>query len=622
MTYWFLFFITPMEVFKDVLEELHLPKEELKMDEEDIYFYGNGKHRLKIFDRFVKKPWEATDFVEKITKPLLLFSDSLWVLSYFPFARIDEGVRRGLIQRPERVLAYSVKRIENPKEQLKNILENSFGVEHLPEIPDTLVSFLLMLFIQIKETIEWTDSAFSEVSEIEIEKLKRSLLEEDEYGISNREMEEIIEKVDFKYLSAGFMDLCFVLQYVIQGIKDYSGADIFFETKYGKCFIGGKGKNTYKGKYLLLIDYGGNDEYIDAGVAGRKNPISIIIDFSGDDKYIGEKGPATAITGFSVVIDYKGDDIYIAENTGIGAGILGQGILLDLSGNDKYVTDLYGEGTGLLGTGVLSDIKGNDVYIGFHGIQGFGFVKGAGILIDREGNDRYIARDDTIKYPSPQTKKHNTSLSQGAGFGIRADFTDGHSIAGGIGILIDGGGDDYYSCGVFGQGVGYWFGTGILVDWEGNDEYHGTWYVQGAGAHFAVGILMDKKGNDHYNAEINMAQGAGHDFTLGIFVDYRGDDVYISPNLSLGAGNANGMGLFFELEGNDTYRTKGITLGRANIGRRGGLRDLMKCIGIFVDAEGKDNYNVDFAGNKKIWRQRQPGKKIPLDTEISIGIDM
>ena len=56
-----------------------------------------------------------------------------------------------------------------------------------------------------------------------------------------------------------------------------------------------------------------------------------------------------------------------------------------------------------------------------------------------------------------------------------------------MGILIDGKGDDRYRCGVFGQGVSYWYGLGMLIDLEGHDTYEGVWYCQGARPHYGVG---------------------------------------------------------------------------------------------------------------------------------------
>jgi hypothetical protein len=193
-----------------------------------------------------------------------------------------------------------------------------------------------------------------------------------------------------------------------------------------------------------------------------------------------------------------------------------------------------------------------------------------------------------------------------------------------MGILVDGAGDDIYRCGVFGQGCGYWYGIGILADQEGNDTYEGVWYVQGSGAHFALGILRDGGGRDHYRASMNMAQGAGHDFSLGFLYDASGDDRYDAPNLSLGGGNANGIGIFWDVEGADTYQvTAGTTLGRANCDSRGGIRDLIDTIGLFLDTGGRDAYPTGkaFARDGKLWTQRGLNEALPLDTERGAGID-
>jgi hypothetical protein len=245
-----------------------------------------------------------------------------------------------------------------------------------------------------------------------------------------------------------------------------------------------------------------------------------------------------------------------------------------------------------------------------------------GVLMDIKGNDNYMANDSTIDFPSSQAKEHNTSMCQGVGFGWRADFIDGHSLAGGVGMLLDAEGDDLYSAGVFAQGCAYWYGVGILTDEKGDDNYSGIWYVQGSGAHFGVGILNDGEGDDHYRATINMAQGAGHDFTIGYLLDESGDDVYHAPNLSLGGGNANGVGIFWDKSGNDKYNVEAATtLGRANIGSRGSLRDHMLCLGLFLDTGGQDKYSKPFAKDNLIWTQRGLNEEFPLETEKGVGLD-
>jgi hypothetical protein len=310
----------------------------------------------------------------------------------------------------------------------------------------------------------------------------------------------------------------------------------------------------------------------------------------------------------------------------LGFGGFGAGMLYDMDGDDEYDAYTSSLGSGQFGIGILIDKSGNDTYHSYQSSQGYGYILGAGMLVDAAGDDRYISEDTDIKFPGSQTKEHNSSLSQGFGFGRRADVTEGHSMAGGIGFLVDGGkGNDVYTCGVFGQGAAYWYSVGLLADDGGNDSYSGVWYVQGSGAHFAFATLLDEGGDDHYVATINMAQGAGHDFTVGMLLDLSGDDIYEPPNLSLGGGNDNGIGIFIDWKGDDKYLPQEkakTTLGRAGItGPTGGLRDYMLCLGVFMDLGGNDTYGRDFAANKKIWTQPGYVADYPRKLEVGVGID-
>lgn len=614
----FITFIFPEEKYLiEVSKRLNIPLYELSLDKEGFELYGYGKFRLKIFDNLIFSPVKLPSYVREMARGILKYSDSLWVISNFPFARIDEGIRRGLIQKPYKEFADSLNKIDL-RNYVNGLLKN-LGAQFEVEIYDT--SFLKGIIFILKGIKIYLKEISIATGSISAEKIEKILNEIERESLSNPEIEKLVEDTDFKIISRLSMDLSFYIQKGIEFLKGGSSEKPFeINTLYGKIIIGDLTDNKYNSPpYLLIIEPGGNDEYLDAGSGSKNFPLSLVIDLKGDDSYRGKTG--TGVCGTGILIDLEGNDNYTAYKFGIGTGVFGQGIVMDYEGNDRYVCDSYGEGAGIFGTGVLVDLKGNDYYEGFQCVQGFGFVKGCGVLMDKEGDDLYIARDDTVKYPSPQTEKHNVSLAQGAGFGIRADFTDGHSIAGGVGFLIDERGNDEYSCGVFGQGCGYWMGSGFLIDFEGNDKYRGIWYVQGAGAHFAIGALIDSCGNDTFIAEMNMAHGAGHDFSLGYFVDYKGNDFYHSPDLSLGAGNANGMGIFIDFEGNDEYKTEGkVTLGMANIGLKGGLRDYIRCTGIFIDANGRDKYYKKFAGNRKTWKQKPPLKPY-LDSEKCIGID-
>jgi hypothetical protein len=463
-----------------------------------------------------------------------------------------------------------------------------------------------------------------------------------------RSVEEPAASIDFPVWNAGIADLLLVLEKVLPVMRRQSTSlrartfPLRIDTPYGPVLLAGPGPDRHgaqRGRHgdrnagpsddpLLLLDTGGNDVYLSGGGATWERPVSILIDLGGNDTYAAADTSSPAfgagLLGLGVLIDEAGDDVYRGGHLSLGAGMYGAGILIDRAGGDRYDGITATQGAGLFGVGILSDLGGDDSYHAFQQAQGYGYVRGAGILLDRSGNDSYDADDVTIRYPSAQSKEHNSSLAQGFGFGKRSDTVDGHSLAGGIGILVDGGGNDTYRCGIFGQGAGYWYGIGILADGAGDDQYDGIWYVQGSAAHFALGILWEGDGNDRYRASMNMAQGAGHDFSLGFLYERAGDDRYDAPNLSLGGGNANGIGLFWDRNGDDLYRVEAATtLGRANTASRGGMRDRIDTIGLFLDTGGIDSYPYakGFAGNGRLWTQTGTDEEHPLDTERGAGID-
>lgn len=399
---------------------------------------------------------------------------------------------------------------------------------------------------------------------------------------------------------------------LVKGVSPQLKYDWEVETIWGVIRLTGGSDTTHPDRpTLLIIDTAGNDTYVNCpSNSSAGNWVSVLIDTKGDDKYLSDPGLATvqlpdfanrktggakpgpggALFGVVCLADLAGADVYRSHRPAFGSARFGFSVHEDDEGDDVYDGYADSEGFGTFGVGLLEDQAGVDTYRCFSTSQGSAGVHGTGALIDRAGNDTYDANDKAIDFPSPQSAEHNTSLAQGAAIGRRADYTDGHSLAGGVGLLYDAAGDDTYTCGVFGQGVGYWQGVGLLWDAAGKDSYFGLWYVQGASAHFALGYLEDGAGNDTYVATMNMAQGAGHDYSVGWLYDREGDDSYRAPNLSLGAGNANGMGIFLELVGNDSYQSSGITLGKAAEAGPTGLRSRALCLGMFFDMQGADTY--------------------------------
>ena len=418
---------------------------------------------------------------------------------------------------------------------------------------------------------------------------------------------------------------------------------IAIDTPAGAIIFSGSSDDVHANPaILLLIDFGGNDSYRGSTGANASpaNGVSVVIDTAGIDDYgyvavpvaADTSGPAdsrrlasdgrgraaTSATsgpysqsivsrqgagrlGIGLLFDFGTDnDHYRSLRMSQGYGSLGVGVLYDAGGDDVYEGEAAVQGAASFGIGLLMDRAGDDHYVAYAFAQGFGYVRGIGMLYDQEGRDDYFSHPTDVLYFSPQNPGgSNSSFSQGAGFGRRADTSDHVDMSGGLGVLRDAAGDDTYTVGIFGQGAGYWFGTGLLLEASGADHYDGWWYVHGSAAHYAVAALLDDAGGDTYQVSNpgdparNTSVGVGHDFSIGWLVDRAGDDIYHAPNLSLGAGNAAGFGFFVDLAGNDTYTaTSDFSFGNASIETSGDTLRAMApgTIGLFVDHGGTDSY--------------------------------
>lgn len=360
---------------------------------------------------------------------------------------------------------------------------------------------------------------------------------------------------------------------------------IEFETPFGKVCVGDSGSQSYSGDLFIVIDYGGNDTYT-IEKSGKRN-FTFILDYGGNDIYNMPKNRISPyVLGVNVIVDFAGDDDYYAGSWTLGAGFFGTGILWDKKGNDHYSGDTFTMGAGCFGYGILRDDTGDDFYQAALFSQGFGFVEGIGVLIDGAGNDHYFAGGkykDILRY-----EDHYLSLSQGFAYGVRP------YMSGGIGYLVDKSGNDTYESDIFGQGCSYWWSLGILADGGGNDKYLSFQYAQGSATHMSLGCLYDIGGNDSYLAK-GVCQGCGHDRAFGLLYDASGDDDYMAYDLSQGAGSANGIGIIADLDGIDSYlvkkahNTQGYGNPRRDYGSIGIFLDIGSAKDTFAGGEGADS---------------------------------
>lgn len=347
-------------------------------------------------------------------------------------------------------------------------------------------------------------------------------------------------------------------------------------TPLGKVVVGGAGPNVYVEDAALILDIGGDDLYLNnAGGSRPGMPVALVIDWGGNDRYIARDNfsQGAGVLGGGFLVDLGGNDTFVSLDGGQGAGFLGLGIVYHGSGNAVYNARGFSQGVGQMGIGLIFNADGRDLYHCSHDGQALGLFGGVGMLIDGAGNDYYQLGGTQPDFRDPL--RSTVSMGQGFGRGIRPE-KEARGVPGGIGVLIDGAGDDVYMADYFAQGSAYYYGVGILNDFSGSDEYVAGRYAQGSGIHSAVGCFIDQTGDDSYYVSFGVAQGMGHDFGVGYFEDSKGNDRYWGGTLVQGAATRGGIGIFVDAYGRDSFSSSGKGRGYA---------EDEECMGIFIGTE-------------------------------------
>jgi hypothetical protein len=365
------------------------------------------------------------------------------------------------------------------------------------------------------------------------------------------------------------------------------------ETPFGPFILGGSGPNTYTGDFALIIDLGGDDRYLcRAGGAAAKfgHALAAVLDFGGNDDYRANKAvdQGTGVLGIGALVDLSGDDSYSGTTFCQGAAFCGAGLFFDGGGNNTLRAGIFGQSAAVCGVSVLTMGDGRNVFdLGEYG-QACAFTFAAAALTGGRGNDVY--RSGGLASDAPLRPEDYGTFSQGFAIGFRPRG------GGGIAVLHDRGGNDFYNGEIYAQGVGYWYSLGALIDDAGNDVYNATQYAQGAGIHLAAGVLEDRGGDDRYGSRFGPGQGGAHDLAVALLYDHHGDDQY---TMSGGQGMAitNSAALFFDAAGNDNYNTVEPGLGQGGVREARGFGNL----GVFIDGEGRDVYSAAGRSDSALW---------------------
>ncbi|MEA5603864.1 hypothetical protein [Nostoc sp. UHCC 0252] len=612
------------ELFRQALAAAKLTPEDVRLEMKDMDLWGGDKYRVKLLDIFFDNPWKISPYTRAITQDLLTAKSNLGQLAASAYKRIDGGVnpqlnRDLLTKYKQQVQKLGDDALAVALGKLSTQPADSFKTSEYKALPPQLRSAIAQFLFTVPDALHYRqvgllrslaklqldgDRTYTEVFNYAVKTVEEEAAEEvDASPEKVLLIESLLDNVDFKMLNTGAIltaaaagemqsQISQIPVNLLQGNYNYS-----IDTPQGRIILSGQGDQIYPpDDYLLIVDVEGNDTY--SGGAATKNiahGVSVTLDLTGKDRYSSPPGKipsfGAGIFGYALLLDLQGDDSYQAEYASQGIGIFGTGILYDAQGEDTYqgISNLQGSGT--FGSGLLIDNQGSDRYSLYRYGQGYGFTKGVGLLLDSVGDDKYIGLED--KYPNggPFGAKRHVHFIQGAGLGRRADYTEGHSWAGGVGMLVDGAGSDRYECEVYGQGTAYWYSLGFLVDKAGDDYHDAGWYSLGSSPHFGVGVYQDDSGSDRYTGIIMQSLGNGRDWSIGWFEDSAGNDWYNGSLMTFGTGDINGIGVFWDKHGDDTYLSLlEPAYGQSRLEGVSGLRELMLTLGLFVDGGGKDNY--------------------------------
>jgi len=592
----------------------------IKMTPQDLLYKKNRDpempYRLKCVDNMMANPIDVPFYTDNLARDISKQQNTSWKI----------------IERLAQAIDLDLESIPPPLRPEADVMAELSGVQNLqPEVKEALtvlVNGISSANVDVKES-------FSKLSP----EGKKNLAEKGD----SFEVYQGYESVSRERIVLAAIELLGKIDLVRAKLKTFKselgkpakefgldetrvkGGILFYaKTIIGEVIIGDRGPNEYNGDFSLIIDLGGDDKYTGraGGTDGRTQPpVAICLDLgNGNNEFIARMAPEPVVTegkdsppkdesdklepgndridfcqggalaGIGIlVVDGDGNNTFTAGDWSQGAAHLGVGILLRTGqGNDSYKGLDCVQGAASFGLGILQDEQGDDRYRGTFASQGFGGPAGVGMLNDRTGNDNYFAGGRYEGYPL-RPKGSFIAMSQGFGYGLRP------SCSGGMGILIDNAGNDYYLLhNQFGIGGSYWYAFGMFVDDSGDDTYQtgnaGDYdgYTMGAAIHLATACMIDRAGNDKYHAN-KIGPAVGWDMSPGWLIDGGGTDEFVNASDTwnrIAAGVQNGCGFLVKKSGLAKFDCLNYPSGHIE-------RDCGS-IGILLNLGGNGEYNTQY----------------------------
>lgn len=611
---------------EQALEELDVTRAELRVDPAILLSSRDSAGQTALLRACLADPLRAPWRIGTTERRFASRTDSVHRLLMYTGSLAGADIARGYLDNPLAAIDDGVVRASDPLEWAVGLSGgDTTALPGAGDFPNPMRAELARLVGAAAQANAFLERALRKLpADLTKEKLLQQVLDgRPQDGALDFRL--LVPEIEREALVAGLLDLTAAVEdfeVFLRSAPELPAIDFEVETPHGTIvFRGTKAPHRHTGRApLLSIDLDGDDVW----TATECGPISVVIDGAGNDVYEGVF--ASGVLGYGVVWDLAGDDRYMGDSVTQAGAIFGGALLVDREGSDRYTAKRYAQGAALGGVALLVDGGGADEYRSLTASQGSGGPGAGAALLDLEGSDLYDMTGGPVVRPAPQLSGVNSSQGQGCGWGLRADLSDGRSLAGGIGFLMDLAGDDRYRADVFAQGTGFQEGLGALVDHAGNDSYEASWYGMASGAHRAVGVLIDRAGDDTFTASHYTSVAAGHDGSAAALVDEAGNDRYRVRNLGLGGAHDGGFAILADNAGNDVYTLhdkEAHGLGSARITHYGTAREEAPSLGLFLDGGGDDRYELRRTGpaNDAMWSGAAAYPELVLPSERGVGLD-
>jgi hypothetical protein len=353
--------------FDAALAHIGLNKATARFDAGDMDNFGGGEFRLPFWRALHGDPYKVPAYARSISAELKAHAKELAPLIVFGSARVDELIRRGLVENP---LAEADKKATEPDALaawVAFVCEKAgkplgpADVKSLrrdaAQVPAAVAKPAALLLRASAQAYDWRQRAFAAAAgRYDLRKLFGRVQANMDQEAFDADLDDLMHLVDFKVLYAGAQDLALAVDKAVpELLKVPADAKFAFrwETPLGRVEINGADNDTYPAGVprLLTIDTGGDDTYAGGGATlSADNPVSVLIDVRGNDVYRSADKVLPAfgagVFGYGVLVDAAGNDTYEGVQFSQGSGAFGVGCLLDLGGDDRYSARLHAQGAG------------------------------------------------------------------------------------------------------------------------------------------------------------------------------------------------------------------------------------------------------------------------------------